>query len=130
ISGGRRDYAAPLLFGRERSEAVVCSANLEGAGLLEIFGLDEHLGADHHTEGFAADERRRRRDSGQAPAREFYVVGGYRHRGSGRTIAGAIVTCARERRVSADIRARYRAHRPRTRSRYILRWRSRGRKAD
>src|ERR1700722_7109722 len=42
VAGGKRDYAAFQLLGRERQNQVRRSLNLEGAPALQVFAFQEH----------------------------------------------------------------------------------------
>jgi len=82
ISGGSGDDAARGFFAGKRDDAIVSAANLEGAGLLKIFGLDEDLGFEHAGERFAADHWRRLDDRSKTAAGKLDIAQRWNHRGA------------------------------------------------
>ena len=59
----REDAAAPLVSGEAR-QRVVGAAELEGAGALQVFALEEHAGAGSLVDAARGDDRRPVRDPG------------------------------------------------------------------
>ena len=74
VAGGEGDDAAAALVGGQPRERVVGAAELEGAGALEVFALEEDVGAPVRAIDRArGDDRRAVRDAGDLPGGAFDV---------------------------------------------------------
>jgi hypothetical protein len=69
VAGRGADDAAGVLVGRQAGDEVVCAAQLERTGALQVFTLEQHLDADLLGHRARCLHRRPRHDAVQAPAR-------------------------------------------------------------
>src|SRR5262249_5266899 len=73
VARARRDHTGRPLLGRQRRELVDGAADLEGAGALQVLGLEEHLTPAAARERLRHVDGRLRRDAADALARLLYV---------------------------------------------------------